>query len=236
MKDDPEFADAIDCMLSYFHKAAYNVTKYDKPQSLIHAQVAIIADKYDCGSLYELASTSYAITVKTIKSNDWAVIAGSIYDHTSNEIPSHVDLRSLIVPAVSCHYSLLKSIPQNESVINILRSNADLATDLLLYMMDSPKDRYGSERLAICTRCCYVHVGSPDCVKIVFGEFDKNYKICPKCGAGQKALLNEIYSCPSCGGIHNDAWDWWRRFEEEEIKNGSKLRTQQRGWPQFKSI
>ncbi|KAI2481063.1 hypothetical protein Ptr902_08089 [Pyrenophora tritici-repentis] len=132
LNDDPEFADAIDCMVSYFYKAGYNVSQYDTSESLLHAQVATIADKYDCASLYKLARTSFADTVNAVESNDWFAVAALIYDHTTTDLPAHEELRGLVVAAVANRPVVLKLILQLESTAGLLRSNADLATDLLL--------------------------------------------------------------------------------------------------------
>ena len=64
-------------------------------------------------------------------SDDWAAIASFIYDHTTTEVPAHVELRGLAVAAVAGGHSVLKSTLRNEGIVELLRSNADLATDLL---------------------------------------------------------------------------------------------------------
>ncbi|KAF1828723.1 hypothetical protein BDW02DRAFT_593086 [Decorospora gaudefroyi] len=121
LNDDPEFADAIDCMVSYFYKVGYNVSQYDTSEPLLHAQVATIADK-----------TSFAGTVNAVDSNDWIAVAAFIYDHTTTDPPAHKELRGLVVAAVAKRPSVLKSILQLEIESGLLRSTADLATDLLL--------------------------------------------------------------------------------------------------------
>ncbi|KAH7410422.1 hypothetical protein DE146DRAFT_742876 [Phaeosphaeria sp. MPI-PUGE-AT-0046c] len=130
--DDPEFADAIDCMVSYFYKAGYDVSQYDTSVPLLHAQVAIIADKFFCASLYKLARTSFADTVKVVNSNEWVAIAAYMYDHTTTDSPAHKELRILVVTTVAERPAVLKSILRQENTTELLRSNADLATDLLL--------------------------------------------------------------------------------------------------------
>ncbi|KAF2007552.1 hypothetical protein P154DRAFT_414539, partial [Amniculicola lignicola CBS 123094] len=132
LNDDPEFANAIDCMVSYFYKAGYNVSQYDTSESLLHAQVATIADKYDCASLYKLARTLFADTVNAVESDDWVAVAALIYDHTTTDLPAHKELRGLVVAAVANRPVVLKMILQLESTVGLLRSTADLATDLLL--------------------------------------------------------------------------------------------------------
>jgi hypothetical protein len=45
LEDEPEFADAVDCMVSYFYEANYHASQHDTTECLLHAQIAIIADK-----------------------------------------------------------------------------------------------------------------------------------------------------------------------------------------------
>ncbi|EDU44795.1 predicted protein [Pyrenophora tritici-repentis Pt-1C-BFP] len=132
LNDDPEFANAIDCIVSYFYNAGYNASQYDISESLLHAQVATMADKYDCASLYKLARTSFAGTVYAIESNDWIAVAAFIYNCTTTDSPAHQELRGLVVAAVAKRPSVLKSILQMEHESGLLRSTADLAIDLLL--------------------------------------------------------------------------------------------------------
>jgi hypothetical protein len=167
LNDDPEFANAIDCMVSYFYEAGYNASKYDTSGTLLHAQVAIIADKYDCASLYELARSLFASTVKTVESDDWAAIAALVYGHTTIELPAHVELRGLVVTAFADRPSVLKSTLQLESTEDILRSSADLATDLLLGGLQGPKAGDASDHTFVCDHCRYVHAGSGNCANVV---------------------------------------------------------------------
>ncbi|KAF2818317.1 hypothetical protein CC86DRAFT_399334 [Ophiobolus disseminans] len=169
LNDDPEFADAIDCMVSYFYKAGYNVSQYDTSESLLHAQVATIADKYDCASLYKLARTSFADTVNAVESNDWFAVAALIYDHTTTELPAHEELRGLVVAAVANRPVVLKVILQLESTVGLLRSNADLATDLLLsgpYIQTGVTSKRHSYKVGLvgsfsCPSCDGLHTTEP---------------------------------------------------------------------------
>ena len=110
----------------------YNVSKNDTSEALLHAQVAIIADKYTCVSLYKLAITSFANSLKAVKSDEWRVTAAFVYDFMAAELPTHKEIRNLVVTAVMNRYSILNSTLRNENVVDLLRLNADLATDLLL--------------------------------------------------------------------------------------------------------
>ncbi|KAF2275229.1 uncharacterized protein EI97DRAFT_81740 [Westerdykella ornata] len=132
LHDDPEFANALDCMVSYFYNAGYHASKYDTSASLLHAQVAVIADKYDCPTLYKLAKTSFAKSMIAMQSDDWVTIAAFIYDYTTTEVPTHVELRKLVVAATTDGSIVSTSMLQDKGVVELLRSNADLATDLLL--------------------------------------------------------------------------------------------------------
>ena len=209
MKDDPEFVDAVDCMVSYFYEAGYNASKYDTPAPLLHAQVAIIADKYDCASLYTLASTWFANTVKTVESNDWAAVAALVYDHTTTEAPVHVQLRNLTVAAVTGRPSVLKSILGTEGTEELLRSSADLATDLLLGGLHRPKVVDVSEHVFMCDHCHYAHVGSKTCSNAAYTDLLGGK--CSQCGARDgtisKRYVHKVdvwsaFACPSCDGIH----------------------------------
>ncbi|KAF2709017.1 hypothetical protein K504DRAFT_380635 [Pleomassaria siparia CBS 279.74] len=211
LKDDPGFANAIDCMVSYFYEAGYNASKYDTSEAFLHAQVTIIADKYDCTSLYNLARTLFAEAIKTVKSNDWAAVAALAYDQTTTEIPAHVqlELHDLVVTAVARRHSVLRSILRTESAVQLLHSSADLATDLLLHGPHGPKAQDPSEHIFVCEHCRYVHVGPRDCLNE--GSTKTPWKTCPqcKCGPGttskritQRVGILPTFSCPSCYGIH----------------------------------
>jgi hypothetical protein len=69
LQDDAEFADAVDCMVSYFYEAGYDPSKYDTSEFLLHAQIAVLADKYDCASLYKPARISFENTGKAVESD-----------------------------------------------------------------------------------------------------------------------------------------------------------------------
>lgn len=211
LNDDPEFADAIDCMVSYFYKAGYNVSQYDASESLLHAQVATIADKYDCASLYKLARTSFADTVNAVGSNDWFAVAALIYGHTTTDLPAHEELRGLVVAAVANRPLVLKAILQLESTAGLLRSNADLATDLLLSGPYMSKIGDVANYIFTCGRCQYAHVGSRDCAYVAYRSSFLHEGTCPQCGSqtgvtskrhSYKVGLFGLFPCPSCDGLH----------------------------------
>ncbi|KAF2845648.1 hypothetical protein T440DRAFT_493225 [Plenodomus tracheiphilus IPT5] len=132
LDDEPEYADAVDCMVLYFYEAGYNAHKYDTSEALLHAQVAILADKYDCASLYRLAKTSFAESIQVVESNEWREIAAFVYDFTTTEAQAHREIRNVVITTVASRCYMIGSTLQNETVVDLLRSNADLATDLLL--------------------------------------------------------------------------------------------------------
>ncbi|EMD86653.1 hypothetical protein COCC4DRAFT_33152 [Bipolaris maydis ATCC 48331] len=97
-------------MVSYFYNANYNASQYDMSESLLHAQVATIADKYDCASLCKLARTSFANAVNAIEKDDWITVAAFVYHHTIIEWLPHQNLRDLVIATVADRPSVLKSI------------------------------------------------------------------------------------------------------------------------------
>jgi hypothetical protein len=205
LNDDPDFTNAIDCMVSYFYKASYDVSQYDTSESLLHAKVATMADKYDCASLYKLARKSLAESVNLIKGEDWVAVAAYIYDHTTTEYPPHEELRSLVVTAVTNRPSVLNSILGLKSTAGLLRSTVDLATDILL------SRRHTSEYIFICDKCRYVHVGPRDCsyvASLKSSLYEHRCPVCKNCtGLVSKRFVHYVdlvqpYSCPFCDGFH----------------------------------
>ncbi|KAK7183848.1 uncharacterized protein CC84DRAFT_1089157 [Paraphaeosphaeria sporulosa] len=209
LEDDGEMADALDCMVSYFYEAGYDTSKYSTPGTLLHAQVAVVADKYDCPSLYKLASASFAKQVPSVKSDDWIDIAALIYDYTTLELTTHSELRSLVINSVLSRPDMLTTILEKDTMVDILRSNADLATDLLLAR---PKTRDTSEHLFMCDKCQYVHAGPRDCAYIESRNGAGMGRACPNCGVKDhgplskryyhKVFLAQGFPCSSCGGTH----------------------------------
>ncbi|KAF2177164.1 hypothetical protein K469DRAFT_604387, partial [Zopfia rhizophila CBS 207.26] len=209
LNDDPKFTNAIDCMVSYFYKAGYNASQYDTSESLLHAQVTTIADKYDCASLYKLARTSFTNTVNAVKSDDWVTITAPIYDHTTTELPAHEELWGLVVAAVANHPAVLNSILRMESTVELLRSNADLATDLLLSGLHRLKTEDVAKHIFMCDNCHYAHARSRDCSFVA--SKDSLGRVCPQCGNRtgvtskrytHRVDLVQAFSCPSCDRIH----------------------------------
>jgi hypothetical protein len=216
LQDDPEFADAIDCMVSYFYSATYDVSKYNSSQALLHAQVVMLADKYDCASLYKLARTSFASAVMFAGSNEWADIATLIYEYATTDVPDHVELRSLLVAAVPRQSAASTLFFRNENIVKLLRSNADLGADVLLSRIQRIDPSDPGDRIFLCDRCHYGHVGSPDCStlksrNIDLGGMFGSKNVCPECGEQDGVVVKrhtcrvmdcQTFPCASCGGVH----------------------------------
>lgn len=167
-------------MVSYFYEAGYHASRYDTSEALLHAQVAILADKYDCQSLYILAKRSFGKSVQVVESDEWRLIAAFVYDFTTTEALAHREIRNVVITSVASRCYILRSILKNETVVDLLRSNADLATDLLLGR------RYGAMANDIgkyhftCDYCRYDHSGLQNCPNVSSADAD-GAKICPNC-------------------------------------------------------
>jgi hypothetical protein len=210
LKEKKKKKNAVDCMVSYFYEAGYNASEYDTSEPLLHAQVAIIADKYDCPSLYELARISFADTANTVKSDDWAAVAALVYTHTTTEVLAHVELRNSVVATVAGCHSVLRSILQDGSFEELLRSSADLATDLLLYGLHRPRKQDASGHIFLCDFCHYAHAGPSDCSNVTYtNSYGK--RACPQCNCEPGRRVRQYtqmldiypsYPCYSCEGTH----------------------------------
>jgi hypothetical protein len=66
LKDDPAFFPAVNCMVSYFYNYRYDASEHEFHAPLVHAQVAVIADKYDCASLFRYARDSLAESMSAV--------------------------------------------------------------------------------------------------------------------------------------------------------------------------
>ncbi len=201
-------------MVSYFYDASYDASKYNTLEPLLHAQVVTIADKYDCASLYKLAEKSSANTVTAIASDDWPAIAAFIYDYATTESPAHAELRHLVVDAVLRRSSVLKSVLRNGSTVELLRTNVDLAIDLLLGGPHGFRAKNATEHIFMCDSCHYAHAGSPKCVFISSENSASLQTPCPLCqntsGTMSKRFTHSVamfttFSCPSCDGFHTAA-------------------------------
>ncbi|KAF2690381.1 hypothetical protein K458DRAFT_459578 [Lentithecium fluviatile CBS 122367] len=207
LQDSIIYADAIDSMVSYFYRAGYDASTCETSEPLLHAQVAIIADKYDCASLYGLAENSFAATIKAVEIDDWAVIATFIHDHTISEAPAHAKVRTLVATAMTDRPSVFRSALRNKNVLDLLQSNADLATDLLL---NGQAGRQAcDEDIFMCGFCNYGHFGSRKCLNAT-PNTTLGATQCPQCqsvngtkkGRYEKMNICPAYPCPLCNGHH----------------------------------
>jgi hypothetical protein len=175
----------------------------------MHAQVAIIADKYYCASLFKLATRNFANSIKSNVGDDWAAVAGLVYDYTTAEGPGHNILRSQVVAAVTSSRSVSKLFLDVKSVQALLRSNADLTTDLLLSGVSLGKEKDTLQRIFTCSHCHFAHFGIPTC------RFLKKAMVltrrCPQCqGSGYSpskqygpiVKVSCITACSECQGYH----------------------------------
>lgn len=190
--------------MSYFYNAKYDATEYNTLEPLLHAQVVTIADKYDCASLHKLATKSFANTVKTVEGDDWAAIATVVYEHTITDSTVHANLRSLVVAAIAGRHSVLRATTRNANIVELLRSNAGLATDLLLG--GSPEST--QQHIFLCSCCHYVHVGRSDCQNVVSDNRYGSGRLCPKrgkeSGATSKRYTYKIEACQAFSCLHCD--------------------------------
>jgi hypothetical protein len=192
-------------MVSYFFQATYDCSEYTTPESLLHAQVAILADKYVCDSLYDLARTSFSETIEKVDTDDWGIIAAFIYDYTTTEVPAHIELRDIVIGAVAGRHSVFQATMQNPKNIELFRSNAELATDLLLGGRHGCRANAVSEHHFVCGYCYYSHAGPRVCPKVPCK------KVCPRCGKKsekgsnnvRKVIIQSAFSCPGCDGFYS---------------------------------
>jgi hypothetical protein len=64
-------------------------SRFDDLETLLHAQVAIIADKHECVFLCRLAETSFVNMVMAVNRDAWAVF---VYDYTTTVALDHAEI------------------------------------------------------------------------------------------------------------------------------------------------
>jgi hypothetical protein len=212
LKDDLELADAIDCMVSYFYNAPYDASQYDTPRLLLHAQVATITDKYICESLYKLATTSFAELINTAESKEWVNVAAFVYNHTTTDSPAHEELRRVVIAAIVDRPLVFDATIRLDSTAQLLRSDADPATDLLLAGLNPIKGLRAANEVFACDHCHYAHVGSCDCAFVTSQSRVFGYKVCPQCERStalpeskkRRLVVQTLqaFSCSACNGFH----------------------------------
>lgn len=130
-------------MVSYFYNAEYDTELHATPSALLHAQVAILADKYDCASLFKLAKISLgAYILSSVKNETWTGVLSCIYENTTAELPAHQELREMVAGAITCQPYELEKFLNSENTAHLLRSTPDLSTDLILRIQtgEPPQD------------------------------------------------------------------------------------------------
>jgi hypothetical protein len=100
LKDDPEFLPAIHCMVSYFYNNDYDASEHDVHEPLLHAQVTVIADKYDCASLFKYARDSLAESMSVVVCHEWVDVAALIQEYATTDGSAHLKLRNTLLYAV----------------------------------------------------------------------------------------------------------------------------------------
>jgi hypothetical protein len=153
-------------MSSYFYEAGYNASKYEMSEALAYAQVAIHADNHDCASLYKPAIKSFAYTVKAVGGDERCTIAAFIYEYTTIAAPAHVEIPDIVVDTVASRHSIFSSTLRNQNIVDLLRSDADLATDLLLTGRHCPKEEEIIRFHFTCGHCNYSHAAVGNCLGI----------------------------------------------------------------------
>lgn len=108
---------------------------------------------------------------------------------------------------------MLELILRNESVVDLLRSNADLATDLLLGRRYGYMAKDVCEYHFICDHCHYSHTGPQSCPKV--NSVDAiGGRLCPKCRRGASGKTSHYVrkvdpyptsSCTLCDGFDTHA-------------------------------
>lgn len=186
-------------MISYFNAAGdkeFKLNCLDRPG---HAKVSIIADKYVCEGLYELAKCCLGRTVSASTVEDWISAANLVYEFTTPESSVHRGLRSSLIKPLARDRHLLASVLKETSMQELLHSKVEIATDLL-----SANCEGWSGTLRVCMGCSFAHIGSDEC-----STFDEGGKIrCPSCygeaDLSEDISMEEPKPCPCCEGTTNE--------------------------------
>jgi predicted RNA-binding Zn-ribbon protein involved in translation (DUF1610 family) len=220
LRDDPEFLSAINCMVSYFYNNRYDASNHQFHAPLLHAQIAVIADKYDCASLFKYARDSLAESMSAVVGHEWADVAALIHEYATTDGSNHLDLHAALLFAVLNHPEKALKFLHDEHVSEFLRSNADLATDMLLYRLKYFELRKSpDDHIFYCGLCEYGHVGSTDCPCLnktadspsasrIRPRQPIQINVCPDCDrpatyrTKSSITLKMTYPCTSCHGVH----------------------------------
>jgi hypothetical protein len=220
LKDDPEFLPAIHCMVSYFYNDDYDASEHDVHEPLLHAQVTVIADKYDCASLFKYARDSLAESMSVVVCHEWVDVAALIQEYATTDGSAHLTLRDTLLYAVPRDPVGALKFLHDEHVSGFLRSNADLATDILLYRLKKFALRSESEdHIFHCGICGYSHIGPKHCPRV--DPFRSKPRLpphpnqivrCPQCNpnrtyhlyhrGGRWPSFEMLYPCTACDGAH----------------------------------
>jgi hypothetical protein len=125
-------------------------TEYIKGPLVTNAKVYILGDKYDITSLRDAASRKYKEKLKDMwNHHTFAESAKIIYDNIVSENDA---LKEAIIEVIVKNMSQLL---KRDDFLSTLRSNGDIATDLLCAMPQAPKScsSCGSYRYPVCNDC-----------------------------------------------------------------------------------
>jgi hypothetical protein len=219
--DDPALGDAIDCMVQFFYDGVYDDT--ESTDSLLHAQVAIIADKYECASLSAYSMAALKTAIMNTDFEKWITTASFIYNNTSSEIEYHRLLRDLVVDAVTDRYEeILPKLQIDDSRNQLFRNAPDLAADLFLRGAVSRQEEEPSyeHKVFQCDSCLFIHIGPFTCSSFPWTPVSPNSGLaqpsescCPSCfgpAAYHCAVDNDLTSffsmrpCGNCDGSRTE--------------------------------
>ena len=186
-------------MVSYFYDAAYKPFDYETNNALLHAQVAIIADKYGCVSLFLLSDELFVKSLAAVYATAWVDIAKFVYEHTSVEVLNHRNLRAHLVSSLGIRPLILNAVLAIKGFQDSLRLNADMATDILLGSVLKPVTKDKEPFTLLCRACRFIHIGPTTCSSME--------KFCPGCGKRDKWICFQFNTvdepCKFCEGKHN---------------------------------
>jgi hypothetical protein len=125
-------------------------TEYIKGPLVTNAKVYILGDKYDITSLRDVASRKYKEKLEDMwNHHTFAESAKIIYDNIVSENDA---LKKAIIDVTIKNMSQLL---KRDDFLSTLRSNGDIATDLLCAMPPAPKScsHCGGYRYPVCNSC-----------------------------------------------------------------------------------
>ncbi len=143
--------DTIVCMVCYFYESNYGDLAYDHPEeSILCAQIAIIAARYDCGSLWSHTDVVLDKILRGETIETFIKVADLIYKNTGTDKPGDKILRSTIIDWLAYEEWDLKFTLESEQLLQYLRTNAELAVDVLVQGTGVLKEEARSQPSFVC--------------------------------------------------------------------------------------